>query len=28
MTGEASGEAYVCQAGRPPIAFEFHGVDV
>jgi len=26
MTGEASGEAYVCQAGRPPIAFEFHGV--
>jgi NAD(P)-dependent dehydrogenase (short-subunit alcohol dehydrogenase family) len=26
MTGTASGEAYVCQAGRPPVAFEFHGV--
>src|SRR5439155_502446 len=26
MTGDASGEAYVCQAGRPPVAFEFHGV--
>ena len=26
MQGDASGEAYVCQAGRPPIAFEFHGV--
>jgi NAD(P)-dependent dehydrogenase (short-subunit alcohol dehydrogenase family) len=26
MTGDATGEAYVCQAGRPPVAFEFHGV--
>ena len=26
MTGDASGEAYVCQAGRPPVAFEFRGV--
>jgi len=26
MQGDASGEAYVCQAGRPPVAFEFHGV--
>jgi len=26
MTGDASGQAYVCQAGRPPVAFEFHGV--
>jgi NAD(P)-dependent dehydrogenase (short-subunit alcohol dehydrogenase family) len=26
MTGEASGEAFVCQAGRPPVAFQFHGV--
>jgi NAD(P)-dependent dehydrogenase (short-subunit alcohol dehydrogenase family) len=26
MTGDASGEAYVCQAGRPPVAFQFHGV--
>jgi NAD(P)-dependent dehydrogenase (short-subunit alcohol dehydrogenase family) len=26
MAGDASGEAYVCQAGRPPVAFEFHGV--
>jgi hypothetical protein len=26
VQGDASGEAYVCQAGRPPIAFEFRGV--
>ena len=26
MVGDASGEAYVCQAGRPPVPFEFHGV--
>jgi NAD(P)-dependent dehydrogenase (short-subunit alcohol dehydrogenase family) len=26
VTGEASGQAYVCQAGRPPVAFEFRGV--
>jgi NAD(P)-dependent dehydrogenase (short-subunit alcohol dehydrogenase family) len=26
MTGDASGQAYVCQAGREPVAFEFRGV--
>jgi NAD(P)-dependent dehydrogenase (short-subunit alcohol dehydrogenase family) len=26
MVGDASGEAYVCQVGRPPVPFEFRGV--
>ena len=26
MAGDATGQAYVCQAGRDPVAYEFRGV--
>ena len=26
MTGTATGQAYVCQPGRPPVPYEFRGV--